>query len=104
MKLKLGPTTRARIKKLKASNGKEDKGMNLNYKQKWIYIKVTLEKPPIEFQFVFIMSTEGQLPIQSHEEGTSYPTRMNLNETLSSKMEYLSIVSSLLFIGISHMS
>ncbi|KAI5663930.1 hypothetical protein M9H77_23253 [Catharanthus roseus] len=30
----------------------------------------------------FIMSTEGQLPTKSHQEGTSDPTRMNLNETL----------------------
>ncbi|KAI5653940.1 hypothetical protein M9H77_31127 [Catharanthus roseus] len=28
------------------------------------------------------MSKDGQLPTQSHQEGTSDPTRMNLNETL----------------------
>ncbi|KAI5681317.1 hypothetical protein M9H77_02544 [Catharanthus roseus] len=32
----------------------------------------------------FIMSMEGQLPTQYHQEGTSDPTRMNLNETLRS--------------------
>ncbi|KAI5653081.1 hypothetical protein M9H77_30268 [Catharanthus roseus] len=31
-----------------------------------------------------IMPTDGQLPIQSHQEGTSDPTRINLNETLRS--------------------
>ncbi|KAI5658082.1 hypothetical protein M9H77_26875 [Catharanthus roseus] len=30
----------------------------------------------------FMMSTEGQLPTQSHQEGTSDPSRMNLNEIL----------------------
>ncbi|KAI5682198.1 hypothetical protein M9H77_03426 [Catharanthus roseus] len=30
----------------------------------------------------FIMSTESQLPTQSHQERTSNPIRMNLNETL----------------------
>ncbi|KAI5672387.1 hypothetical protein M9H77_12751 [Catharanthus roseus] len=30
------------------------------------------------------MSTDGHLPTQSHQEGTSDPTRMNLNETLRS--------------------
>ncbi|KAI5664115.1 hypothetical protein M9H77_23438 [Catharanthus roseus] len=33
------------------------------------------------------MSTEGQLPTQSHEEGTSDPTRVNLNETLRSMQQ-----------------
>ncbi|KAI5672272.1 hypothetical protein M9H77_12636 [Catharanthus roseus] len=28
------------------------------------------------------MSMEGQLPTQSHQEGTSNPTRINVNETL----------------------
>ncbi|KAI5653938.1 hypothetical protein M9H77_31125 [Catharanthus roseus] len=110
MELKLGPRTRARMKKLKASNGNEDNGMFLigslleflNFKilnrgssreegdpweevdsklhSKCIYIKVVLEQPPIEG---FIMSMEGQFPTQSHQEGTSDPSRMNLNETFS---------------------
>ncbi|KAI5676499.1 hypothetical protein M9H77_07449 [Catharanthus roseus] len=35
----------------------------------------------------FIMSTEGQLPTQSHQEGTSNPARMNLNDTLRSMQQ-----------------
>ncbi|KAI5667964.1 hypothetical protein M9H77_17817 [Catharanthus roseus] len=34
-----------------------------------------------------IMSTDGHLPTQSHQEGTSDPTRMHLNETLRSTQE-----------------
>ncbi|KAI5652233.1 hypothetical protein M9H77_29420 [Catharanthus roseus] len=46
-----------------------------------VTIKVVSEQPPIEVQ-CFIMSTKGQFATQSHQEGTSDPTRMNLNETL----------------------
>ncbi|KAI5658107.1 hypothetical protein M9H77_26900 [Catharanthus roseus] len=35
----------------------------------------------------FIMLTDGHLPTQSHEEGTSDPIRMNLNETLQSMQQ-----------------
>ncbi|KAI5653842.1 hypothetical protein M9H77_31029 [Catharanthus roseus] len=54
-------------------------GVESKLHSKWIYIKVLSEQPPIKS---FIMSTEGPLPTQSHQEGTSDPTRMNLNETL----------------------
>ncbi|KAI5667341.1 hypothetical protein M9H77_17194 [Catharanthus roseus] len=33
------------------------------------------------------MSTKGQLPTKSHQEGTSDPSRMNLNETLRSMQQ-----------------
>ncbi|KAI5653845.1 hypothetical protein M9H77_31032 [Catharanthus roseus] len=48
-------------------------------KQERIHIKVVLEKPPIEG---LIMSTDGHLPTQSYQEGTSEPSMRNLNETL----------------------
>ncbi|KAI5681679.1 hypothetical protein M9H77_02907 [Catharanthus roseus] len=34
-----------------------------------------------------IMSMDGHIPTQSHQEGTSDPTRMNLNETLRSMQQ-----------------
>ncbi|KAI5663932.1 hypothetical protein M9H77_23255 [Catharanthus roseus] len=126
--------TRARMKKLKASNGNEDNGMvvcmeealkkgfgefgdqgkasklvsflesidlrtsklciwgfeNPNYNKKWIYIKAASEQPPVDG---FVMSTEGRLPTQSHQEGTSDPTRMNLNETLRSMQESIKVLA-----------
>ncbi|KAI5671556.1 hypothetical protein M9H77_11920 [Catharanthus roseus] len=36
---------------------------------------------------ILMMSTDGHLPIQSHQEATSDPTRMNLNETLRSMQQ-----------------
>ncbi|KAI5672156.1 hypothetical protein M9H77_12520 [Catharanthus roseus] len=44
-------------------------------------MKVVLEKSPIEG---LIMYTDVHLPTQSHQEGTSNPTRINFNETLRS--------------------
>ncbi|KAI5658095.1 hypothetical protein M9H77_26888 [Catharanthus roseus] len=38
-------------------------------------------------KFRFLMSMEGQLLTQFHQEGTNDPTRMNLNETLRSMQQ-----------------
>ncbi|KAI5672635.1 hypothetical protein M9H77_12999 [Catharanthus roseus] len=109
MKWKLGPITSARIKKLKASNRNEDNGtvaymeevlkkkfligaLNLKILNRgslreggdpWEEVESKLQSKVDLHQSGFIMSTEGQFPTQSHQEGTSDPTRMNLNETLS---------------------
>ncbi|KAI5663830.1 hypothetical protein M9H77_23153 [Catharanthus roseus] len=63
-----------------------DLGMvrNLIYNLKRIHIIKVLEQPQNEG---LIMSIDGHLPTQSHQEGTSDPTRMNLNETLRSMQQ-----------------
>ncbi|KAI5653020.1 hypothetical protein M9H77_30207 [Catharanthus roseus] len=39
--------------------------------------------------YSLIMSTNGRMPTQSHYEGTSDPSRMNLNETLRSMQQFI---------------
>ncbi|KAI5664590.1 hypothetical protein M9H77_23913 [Catharanthus roseus] len=46
-----------------------------------IHIKEVSEQPPVEG---LIMSMDGHMHTQSHQEGTSDPSMMNLNETLRS--------------------
>ncbi|KAI5666658.1 hypothetical protein M9H77_16511 [Catharanthus roseus] len=53
----------------------------------WEGIESKLQSKMDLHQTGFIVSTEGQLPTQSHQEGTSDPTRMNLNETLRSMQQ-----------------
>ncbi|KAI5675970.1 hypothetical protein M9H77_06920 [Catharanthus roseus] len=75
------------------------KVLNQIYLQLRIHIKVVSKKPPNEviersFGFVFlfkiaylIMSMDGHLLNQSHQEGTSDPTRMNRNEIFRSMQQ-----------------
>ncbi|KAI5653345.1 hypothetical protein M9H77_30532 [Catharanthus roseus] len=53
----------------------------------WKGVESKLQSKVHPHQSGFIMSTEGQLPNQSHQGGTSDPTRMNLNETLRSMQQ-----------------
>ncbi|KAI5681994.1 hypothetical protein M9H77_03222 [Catharanthus roseus] len=43
--------------------------------------------PTVGLPYCLIVSTDGHLYAQSHQEGTSDPTRMNLNETLRSMQQ-----------------
>ncbi|KAI5653445.1 hypothetical protein M9H77_30632 [Catharanthus roseus] len=113
--LKLGPMTRGRMKKLNASNGNRDNVM-IGYleeafnnkfeefegqeKTSMLFSICSISKDYSEEQLVpptvdgrarlkqcFITSMEGPLPIQSHQEGTRDPSRINLNETLRSMQQ-----------------
>ncbi|KAI5681907.1 hypothetical protein M9H77_03135 [Catharanthus roseus] len=111
MELKLGPMIRAQMKKLKDSNGNEDnimvayieealtnkfeariiQGNNLMVKMAKYRRRETL---PLMVLVCFLFLICGfyyvcgsQLPTQSHQEGTSDPTRMNLNETWRSMQQ-----------------
>ncbi|KAI5681987.1 hypothetical protein M9H77_03215 [Catharanthus roseus] len=72
MKVKNRLIPRAQRRKLKIL---EDNGMVA-------YLEETLKSRLEGFEGL-IMSTNGHLPTESHQEGTSDPTRMNQNETLS---------------------
>ncbi|KAI5672130.1 hypothetical protein M9H77_12494 [Catharanthus roseus] len=75
MESNLGPITKARMKKLKASNRNEDNGM-IAYMEEALKNKfegVGKGHPTADSSLAptvagFIMSTEGQLPTQSHQE------------------------------------
>ncbi|KAI5663822.1 hypothetical protein M9H77_23145 [Catharanthus roseus] len=71
-------TTKSSIEVLH-EGGDLGKVLNQIYMQLKIHIKVVSEQPLIEG---LIISKDGHLPTQCHQERTSDSTRMNLNETL----------------------
>ncbi|KAI5664128.1 hypothetical protein M9H77_23451 [Catharanthus roseus] len=72
MELKLGPITRAQMKKLKASNGNEDNSMvahmEEDLKNKFERSHPTADSRSLPTVTGLIMSTDGHLATQSHQE------------------------------------
>ncbi|KAI5671384.1 hypothetical protein M9H77_11748 [Catharanthus roseus] len=84
MEVTLGPINRAQRKKLKLQ---EDNGVLL-YMMEALKSKALHRKLELEIlNRGLIMSTEGHRLTQSHQEGPSDSSRMNLNETLRSMQQ-----------------